>query len=121
MAGFVKFDIPAELMQKQLAFVEKVKKKGKIRVGINEVTKSVERGTAKLVLIALDVSPPEIVMHLPVICKEKNIPFSYVSTKKSLGEKCGIGVGTSAIAISDEGDGKIELQDIAVKLKELSK
>ena len=121
MAEFVKFDVPKEIAEKQLDIVDKAKKKGKIRVGVNEVTKAVERGKAKLVLIAKDVSPPEIVMHLPIICSEKDVAFSFVETKKELGEKAGIAVGTSAVVILDEGDAKKELADLTVKLKELAK
>ena len=119
MAAFVKFNVPAELKDKQLKILEKVKKTGKIRIGINECTKAAERGTAKLILIAEDVTPPEIVMHLPVLCQEKNIPLSYNATKKELGEKVGIGVGTSAVALIDEGGAKKELLDLVKKLKEL--
>ena len=119
MAAFVKFNIPAELKTKQLTILEKVKKTGKVRIGINECTKAVERGTAKLIIIAEDVSPPEIVMHLPVLCAEKNVPFTYASTKKELGEKVGLGVGTSAVALTDEGEAKKELVDLVKKLKEL--
>jgi large subunit ribosomal protein L7Ae len=119
MADFVKFSVPKELMDKQMALIEKIKKEGKIKVGVNEVTKMVERGTAKMVFIAQDVSPAEIVMHLPLICKEKNIPFSYVATKKELGEKAGIGVGTAAIAVVNEGDNKKEIESLAKKIAEL--
>ena len=121
MAEFVKFEVPEKLMQEELALVEKAKVKGKIKVGVNEVTKAIERGVAKLVLIARDVSPPEIVMHLPLLCKEKNIPCSVVQTKKDLGEKTGIAVSTSAIAIVDEGDAKKELADVVKKITELAK
>jgi len=121
MADFVKFEVPENLMQDQLALVEKAKNKGKIKIGVNEVTKAIERGVAKLVLIAQDTSPPEIVMHLPLLCKEKNIACSVVKTKKALGEKAGIAVSTAAIAIVDEGEAKKELQEIAKKLTELAK
>ena len=121
MAGLVKFEVPEKLMVEQLDLVEKAKGKGKIRIGVNEVTKAVERGVAKLVLIAQDVSPPEVVMHLPLLCKEKNIPCSVVKTKKQLGEKAGISVNTAAVAIVDEGEAKKELQEIAKKLSELAK
>ena len=121
MAEFVKFDVPKEIAEKQLELVEKIRKKGKIRVGVNEVTKAVERGKAKLVLIARDVSPPEIVMHLPIICAEKDVAFSFVDTRKELGEKAGIAVGTSAIVVLEEGDAKKEIADIGAKLKELAK
>lgn len=121
MAEFVKFSVPKELAERQLSLVEKVKKKGKIRVGVNEVTKAIERGTAKLVIIAEDVSPAEIVMHLPLICEEKNIAYSFVPSKKELGSKVGIEVGTAAIAIVEEADLKKELQDIQKKLSEIKK
>ena len=53
--------------------VEKARKTGKIDKGINEVTKAVELGVAKLVLYANDVNPKEIVAHIPLLCKEKGI------------------------------------------------
>ena len=121
MAELVKFEVPDTLMHEQLELVEKARKKGKIRIGVNEVTKAVERGVAKLVLIAQDTSPVEIVMHLPLLCKEKNIPCSTVKTKKELGEKAGIKVSTATIAIVDEGEAKKEMQEIAKKLAELAK
>ncbi len=121
MADLVKFEVPAKLNEKQLSLLEKVKKNGKIKIGVNEVTKAVERGKAKIVFIAQDVSPPEIVMHLPLICNEKRIPFSYLPTKKELGEKAGIEVGTASIAIMDEGEAKKELKEITENLTKLNK
>ncbi|MBN2067662.1 MAG: 50S ribosomal protein L7ae [Candidatus Diapherotrites archaeon] len=121
MAGLVQFEVPEKMQAEQLGLLEKASKKGKIKIGVNEVTKAVERGTAKLVLIAEDVSPPEIVMHLPLICKEKGIAFSYVKTKEELGKKSGIGLGTAAAAITDEGDAKKELAEITKRLAELNK
>jgi len=121
MADYVKYSVPGEIKTKQAAILEKVKKTGKIRIGANEATKAAERGTAKLIVIAEDVSPPEIVMHLPIICKEKNIPYSYTTTKKELGEKVGIAVGTAALAITDEGDTKKDFDDLLKKIQELAK
>ena len=120
MAGLVQFEVPEQLQAEQLLLVEKAQKKGKVRVGVNEVTKAIERGKAKLVIIAADVSPVEIVMHLPLLCKEKKIPFTYVKAKKELGEKAGLTVGTASAAVEEEGDAKKELQDIVKKLGELS-
>lgn len=121
MAEFVKFSVPKELQEKQAQLIEKIRKNGKIKIGSNEVTKAIERGNAKLVVIAEDVNPPEVVMHLPILCDEKNIPYSYVATKKELGEKAGIEVGTAAIAILDEGETKKDLEELAKKLNELKK
>src|SRR3989344_9446524 len=56
------------------AIIEKARKTGKVDKGTNEVTKAIERGVAKAVFYAGDVTPKEIVAHLAVISKEKNIP-----------------------------------------------
>lgn len=121
MADYVRFEVPKEIADRQMSLLEKIRKGGKVRVGSNEVTKAIERGNAKLVLIAQDVSPPEIVMHLPLLCEEKNIPYSYAASKKELGEKAGLGISTSAVAVVDEGEMKKELADLSKKLSELRK
>ena len=92
--------------EKVLEAIEVCKATGKLKKGTNEVTKAVERGTAKLVAIAKDVSPPEITMHLPMLCKEKNIPCFSVNSKEELGAAAGLSVGTGAIAIVEEGEAK---------------
>ena len=91
--------------------VEKAAKTGKIDKGINEVTKAVERGTAKLVVVASDVSPKELTQHLPIIAKEKGIKFVEVDSKQKLGIAAGIGVSTGAIAVIVPGDAKLDSID----------
>jgi len=113
------FNVPDGIMSEALELLAKSRDKGKIRIGVNEVTKAVEREIAKLVLVAEDVDPKEIVMHIPLICDEKKIPYCPVKTKKELGEKAGIGVGTSSVAITDAGMVKKELGELAKKLSEL--
>lgn len=115
------FSVPDGLMKEALEVLAKSREKGKIRIGVNEVTKAVEREVARLVLIAGDVEPKEIVMHLPLICDEKKVPYCPVKTKKELGEKAGIEVGTSSIAIVDPGTAKKELADLVKKLSELKR
>jgi large subunit ribosomal protein L7Ae len=65
--------------------LEKAKRTGKIEKGTNEVTKAIERGTAKLVVYAVDVEPKEIVAHLSILCKEKKIPCMEADSKQKLG------------------------------------
>jgi len=95
--------------------IEKARKTGKIDKGVNEVTKAVERGVAKLVVYAADVSPKEIVAHLPLICKEKSILCSEVDSKQKLGIAAGIGVGTAAVAVINAGDADKEIAGIKAK------
>jgi len=88
--------------------VEKARKTGKIEKGTNEVTKAVERGTAKMIVIAKDVEPKEIVQHLPILCKEKDIPCEEADSKEKLGMAAGLSIGCSSVAIIDTGEAKIE-------------
>ena len=120
MADYIKVQLTDELKEQTVDIVEKAAKKGKIKAGINEVTKAIERGSAKLVVIAEDVNPKEIVMHLPLLCEEKNIPYSYIATKKDLGEKAALRTATASIAIT-ESDADADIKDLAKKVAELKK
>jgi large subunit ribosomal protein L7Ae len=90
--------------------VEKAKRTGKIEKGTNEVTKAVERGTAKFVAYASDVDPKEIVAHLSVICKEKGIPCFEVDSKQKLGIAVGLPVSASSIAVIEAGDAESDIK-----------
>jgi large subunit ribosomal protein L7Ae len=106
-----------EVIEKVYQAIEGAKSTGKIRKGINEVTKAIEKGTAKLVAFASDISPPEIVMHLPLLCKEKGIPCAKVGTKEELGASAGLTVPTSAVAVLAEGESKDLIKELADELK----
>lgn len=84
--------------------IEKARKTGKIEKGTNEVTKAIERGTAKLVVYAGDVEPKEIIQHLPVLCKEKTILCKEVESKQKLGIAAGLPVSASSVVIIEAGD-----------------
>ncbi len=110
-------EVSKELMEKAYEAVEIAKKTGKLKKGVNEVTKIVERGQAKLVIIAKDVNPPEIVMHLPALCDEKEISYIYVSSREELGNAAGLTVPTASVAIINEGDAV----NLVKELREFSK
>lgn len=99
-------------MQKVLEAVEVAKNTGKVKKGVNEATKALERGTAKLVAFASDVAPKEITVHLSVLAKEKGIPCFQVGTKEELGAAAGLAVPTSAVAIIAEGDAKKLVEEL---------
>lgn len=104
--------MPSEIAEKVLEAIEVAKTTGKIKKGTNEVTKAIERGTAKLVVYAKDITPAEIVMHLPLLAKEKGIPCVEVPSKEELGAACGIGVPTASVAIIEEGEAKKQVKEI---------
>ena len=96
-----------EEINKAYEAVELARKSGKIKKGTNEVTKAVEKNSAKLVLVAQDISPKEVIMHIKPLCDEKKVPCVEVPSKEDLGSAAGLLVSTSAVAIVNEGDSKI--------------
>lgn len=106
-----------ELTDKIYEAIETAKATGKLRKGTNEVTKAIEKGEAKLVVVAKDVSPPEITMHLPLLCEEKGIPIAEVPSREELGAAAGIEKPTASVAIVQEGEAKNLIKEIAEKSK----
>ena len=88
--------------------VEKAAKTGKVDKGVNEVTKAVERGVAKVVVVAKDVDPKELVQHLPILCEEKGIVFVEVDSREKLGIFVGINRPAAAVDVIEEGEAKID-------------
>ncbi len=88
--------------------VEKAAKTGKVDKGINEVTKAVERGVAKFVVVSSDIDPKELTMHLPILCKEKEIKFAEVDSREKLGISVGINRPTAAIAVIELGEAELD-------------
>ena len=122
--SYVKFKVPDTLKKdlKNVLTTIAETRDSKIRKGMNEVTKSIERNSAKLIVMAEDVSPPEILFHVPLLCEEKSVPYAYLSTKKEVGSAVQINVGSSAIAIENVGTGNENiLNDIVKKLEQLKK
>ena len=92
------------LTNKAYEAIELAAKTGKIKKGTNEVTKAIERGTAKLVLAAADVNPVEVILHLEPLCNEKGTPFVKVPSREELGAAAGLGIPTSSVAVVDAGE-----------------
>ncbi|MGB9703374.1 MAG: 50S ribosomal protein L7Ae [Candidatus Micrarchaeia archaeon] len=121
MKKYVKFTTPPELAQKAYEAVATAKASGAVKKGTNETTKSVERGLAKLVVIAEDVDPEEVVLHLPQLCEEKKIPYIYVPSKKDLGKAAGLEVSCASVSIENPGEAAKLLEEIVSKLATIAK
>lgn len=109
---YVRFESPKDLVDRAYEAVELARDTGKVRKGTNEVTKLVERGQAKLVVMAEDITPPEVMAHLPYLCEEKDIPYAYVPNKSELGTASGLHVGTASVAVIEPGKAKALIEDI---------
>ena len=111
MSVHIAFETPKDVQDSVYELVKLVGNgNGRLKKGSNEVTKAAERGTAKMVVMAENVNPAELLAHVPLICKEKNIPFIYVEDQAYLAEAAGMNSGakTAAIALMEVAKGAEE-------------
>ena len=118
---YVKVEVPKEVADAAYEALQIANQTGSVRKGTNETTKAVERGQAKLVVIAEDVDPPEVVAHLPLLCEERKIPYVFVPSKEKLGTSAGIDVPAASACITDVGDATALIKEISSRLEELKK
>jgi len=74
--------------KKKAKNVEQGPKPAVLKFGLNHVTTLVEEGKAKVVVMAHDVDPIELMCFLPSLCRKKNIPFCFIKGKARLGRLC---------------------------------
>lgn len=118
---YVRFEVPKEVAEAAYEALKIASESGKIRKGTNEATKSIERGRAKLVVVAENVEPPEIVAHIPILCDERKAPYVYVPDKRRIGAAVGLTVGAATATIEEPGDAEKLVDEIVSKLKEIVK
>jgi len=118
---YVKIEISKELADAAYEALQIASKTGQIRKGTNETTKAIERAQAKLVIIAEDVDPPEVVAHLPLLCEERKIPYIFVPSKEKIGTAAGIDVPAASVCITKEGDATGLIKEIITRLEKTKK
>jgi len=114
--SYVKFEVSKEVADKIVEAIRLAKQSGAVRKGANEVTKSIERGLATFVVIAEDVEPEEVVMHIPTLCEQKKIPYAYVPTKEALGKAVGLNVPCTSVAIEKAGQAENTIKEIISRI-----
>lgn len=118
-AYYVKFQVPEDLVSPIYEALRVAQQSGKVKKGTNEVTKAIERGISKLVIIAEDVEPPEVVAHLPILCEERGAAYAFVPSRQDLGKALGIDVTSAAAAIIDAGDAQHIVDQIIASLSQI--
>ncbi|MCL5440487.1 MAG: 50S ribosomal protein L7Ae [Candidatus Marsarchaeota archaeon] len=116
MKSYIKFEVSKEVADKTYEALRLAKDGGVIKKGANEVTKSVERGLASFVVIAEDVEPEEVVLHIPMLCEQKKIPFTYVPNREALGKAIGMSVQCAAVSVEGQGGASAAISDIISKI-----
>lgn len=118
---YVKYEVPKEIVDAAYEALQIASKTGIVRKGTNEATKVVERAQAKLVVIAEDVDPPEVIAHLPLLCEERKIPYVFVPNKIKLGNAVGIDVPAAAVVIVKEGDATGLIKEIITRIEQVKR
>lgn len=118
---YVKFEVSKEVTDAAYEALQIASRTGSVRRGTNETTKAVERGRAKLVIIAEDVDPPEVVAHLPILCDERKIPYVFVPSKAKLGSATGIDVPSASVCIIEAGEASELMKEIISRIEKLKK
>jgi len=115
----VKYECSKEISDLIYDALEITRATGKLKRGTNEVTKNIERNLAKFVVIAEDVEPPEILMHIPMLCDEKKIPYGYVPSKIQLGKCAGLDVSTISVSVIEYGESENMFKQIISKINSI--
>jgi large subunit ribosomal protein L7Ae len=118
---YVKIEVPKEIVDAAYEALSIASKSGGVRKGTNEATKAVERSIAKLVVIAEDVDPPEVIAHLPLLCDERKIPYVFVPTKEALGKAIGIDVPCASACIIKEAEASGLIKEIITRLDQVKR
>lgn len=79
-----------DVTSKVLNLIQQALSRKELKKGANEATKSLNRGQAELIVLAADAQPLEILLHLPLLCEDKNVPYVFVNSKTTLGRACGV-------------------------------
>jgi len=102
------------LTQRILDIIQQCGNYRQLKKGANEATKTLNRGTSELIVLAADTSPLAILLHLPLLCEDKNVPYVYVPSKTALGRACGVSRAVIAASITTN-----EASDLMPQIREL--
>lgn len=86
-----------------------------LKKGANEATKTLNRGITELIILAADTEPLAILLHLPLLCEDKNVPYVFVPSRAALGRACGVSRSVIACSILSNEASQIKSQLNAVK------
>ncbi|XP_042431361.1 H/ACA ribonucleoprotein complex subunit 2-like protein [Zingiber officinale] len=73
-----------KLCKRSLKLVRRAAEAKCLKRGVKEVVKSVRRGQKGLCIIAGNISPIDVITHVPILLEEADIPYIYVPSKEDL-------------------------------------
>lgn len=107
----------AATTQQILDIVQQASHLRQLKKGANEATKTLNRGISEFIVLAADAEPLEIVLHLPLLCEDKNVPYVFVLSKVALGRACGVSRPVVAASVTTNDASQIKTQVYQLKDK----
>ena len=92
-----------------------------LKKGANEATKTLNRGISEFVVLAADTEPLEILLHLPLLAEDKNVPYVFVPSKQALGRACGVSrpVISCSVTTNEGSQLKTQIQNLKDAIEKL--
>ncbi|EGZ27376.1 hypothetical protein PHYSODRAFT_284090 [Phytophthora sojae] len=111
----------AKLTVSILDLVQQATNYKQIKKGANEATKTLNRGISEFIVMAADTEPLEILLHLPLLCEDKNVPYVFVPSKVALGRACGVSrpVISASITSNDASQLGPQIQSMREQIEQL--
>ena len=106
----------AALTNQILDLVQQASHYKQLKKGANEATKTLNRGICEFIIMAADIEPNEIVLHLPLLCEDKNVPYVFVPSKIALGRACGVSRAVVAASVTTNEARELQSQIQTIKL-----
>nr|ALS04699.1 60S ribosomal protein L7a/NHP2-like protein 1 [Pseudodiaptomus poplesia]ALS04817.1 60S ribosomal protein L7a/NHP2-like protein 1 [Pseudodiaptomus poplesia]ALS04916.1 60S ribosomal protein L7a/NHP2-like protein 1 [Pseudodiaptomus poplesia] len=103
------------LTTKILNLVQQATNYKQLRKGANEATKTLNRGQAEFVILAADSEPLEILLHIPLLCEDKNVPYVFVRSKQALGRACGVSRPVIAASVTQNEGSQLKPQITSIQ------
>ncbi|KAK2193737.1 hypothetical protein NP493_7g05023 [Ridgeia piscesae] len=110
-----------QLTQRILELVQQASNYKQLKKGANEATKTLNRGIAEFIVMAADAEPLEILLHLPLLCEDKNVPYVFVRSKQALGRACGVSrpVISCSVTVNEGSQLTSQIQSIQNAIEKL--
>ena len=105
------------LANKILDLIQQASHYKQLKKGANEATKTLNRGISEFIILTADTEPIEILLHLPLLCEDKNVPYVFVPSKQALGRACGVSRSVIACSVTTNEGSELKPQINSIKLE----
>ena len=112
----------ADLASKILKVVQQAANYKQLRKGANEATKILNRGIREFIVMTADTEPLEILLQLPLLCEDKNVPYVFILSKTGLGRACGFSCPAIASSVlqSEESSYRFKTSRLPLRASHLT-